>query len=57
MYNALQYLTLPDWQIGDFPHVDQVNESFGLPLKFIMHPSSSESRPRIRGFSLVEMMT
>ncbi|WP_395747444.1 hypothetical protein [Prosthecobacter sp.] len=24
--NAQQYLTLPDWQTGDFPHVDLVNE-------------------------------
>jgi len=24
--NAQQYLTLPDWQSGDFPHVDLVNQ-------------------------------
>ncbi len=24
--NAQQYLSLPDWQSGDFPHVDLVNE-------------------------------
>lgn len=26
LYNAQQYLTLPDWQSGDFPHVDLVNQ-------------------------------
>ena len=26
LYNAQQYLTLPDWQQGDFPHVDLVNQ-------------------------------
>jgi type II secretory pathway pseudopilin PulG len=26
LYNAQQYLTLPDWQVGDFPHVDLVNQ-------------------------------
>lgn len=26
LYNAQQYLTLPDWQTGDFPHVDLVNQ-------------------------------
>ncbi|MFC5454245.1 type II secretion system protein [Prosthecobacter fluviatilis] len=25
LYNSQQYLTLPDWQTGDFPHVDLVN--------------------------------
>lgn len=26
LYNAQQYLTLPDWQQGDFPRVDLVNQ-------------------------------
>lgn len=26
LYNAQQYLSLPDWQTGDFPHVDLVNQ-------------------------------
>jgi len=26
LYNAQQYLSLPDWQSGDFPHVDLVNQ-------------------------------
>jgi len=26
LYNAQQYLSLPDWQPGDFPHVDLVNQ-------------------------------
>lgn len=26
LYNAQQYLLLPDWQSGDFPHVDLVNQ-------------------------------
>lgn len=26
LYNAQQYLTMPDWQSGDFPHVDLVNQ-------------------------------
>ncbi len=26
LYNSQQYLSLPDWQSGDFPHVDLVNQ-------------------------------
>jgi len=26
LVNAQQYLRLPDWQSGDFPHVDLVNQ-------------------------------
>jgi type II secretory pathway pseudopilin PulG len=26
MYNSQQYLTLPDWQSGDFPHVNLVGQ-------------------------------
>ena len=26
LVNAQQYLTMPDWQSGDFPHVDLVNQ-------------------------------
>jgi hypothetical protein len=26
LYNAQQYLSLPDWQSGDFPHVDLITQ-------------------------------